>query len=119
MTYEDFLENLEETNLSWHVNENNEIRTLTPSAHYACPLCIVANKILDKFEYHLDYRDAAEFLKMDRQTADRIAIAADNSLYQIKTRSGTCPHSKERIKEIRSDLLQTCDPVNQTITASK
>lgn len=103
MNEEEFYQALKKANFTWRLHFNHQpesIRFLRcHKPKYACPICAVANYILGKNKYELQYDKAAIEIGLNQDLANDIMLAADGR--QIEA---------NHTQEIRKQLIEITQP---------
>ena len=102
MTLDEFFFWLERDTLKWRaIGEARILRTSGEKHKSICPLCAVANYILDQEQYGIAAKRAARTLGMEKDLANQIIQAADGSTHN------------EAVTAIRERLIQATNPTHK------
>lgn len=105
MTYREFIQHLSNAPDKWVLDDDYQIRTKDLST---CPICAVANAVLETDTYELDYKSASQAIGLDFNLAGEIAGIADEDV----TQHGCyfiSEEDKRRSFGTRRDLLAACN----------
>ena len=104
MTYQEFIQHLSNAPVKWVLDADDQIRT---EDHSTCPICAVANAVLNTDRYELDYRSASQDIGLDFEMSREIAGIADEDIFQHCCYFPS-EEDKTRSYKYRKDLLEAC-----------